>query len=114
MPSQCGGRPLNQLVVDKFQQIIISGRLATVQSRHCHKIMADATTRQQVHLDQCDQYRRRSTNPNRHSIQIILDANIRILAVDVAKRLNQTAAMAVNCYGQAKYFEREYPQRVFG
>ncbi len=74
--------------------------------------MAHATTRQQVHLDQCDQYRRRPTNSDRHSIQIILDANIRTLVVGVAKRLNQTAAMAVNCYGQAKSFEREYPQRV--
>jgi len=39
MPPQRGGRPLNQLVVDNFQQITIPGRLATVQCRHCHKIM---------------------------------------------------------------------------
>jgi len=115
MPSQRGGRPLNQLVVDNFQQIIIPERLATVQCRHCHKIMASGATRQQVHLDQCDQYRRRRpTNPDHHSIQIILGANIRFLAVGVAKRLHQTAAMAVNCYDQAKSFERGHRQRVFG
>ncbi len=114
MPPQRGGRPLNQLVADNFQKIIIPGRAVTVQCRHCHKIMAHATTRQQAHLDQCDQYKRRSiTNPDHHSIQITLGANIRTLAVGVAKRLNQTAAMAVNCYGQAKSFEREYPQRVW-
>ncbi len=113
MPPQRGGRPLNQLVVDNFQQIIVPGRLATVQCRHCHMTMAHGATRQQIHLDQCDQYRRRPTNPDRHSIQITLGANIRPLAVGVAKRLHQTAAMAVNCYDQAKSFERGYPQRVF-
>ncbi len=46
MPPQRGGRPLNQLVVDNFQQIIISERLATIQCRHCHKIMASEATRQ--------------------------------------------------------------------
>jgi len=103
MPSQRGGRPLNQLVVDNFQQIIEPGRLATVQCRHCHMTMAHES----------DQYRRRPTNPDRLSIQTTLDANIRSLAVGVAKRLHQTAAMAVNCYGQGKSFEREYPQREF-
>jgi hypothetical protein len=76
-------------------------------------IMAHGATRQQIHLDQCDQYRRRSTNPDHHSIQITLDANIRPLVVGVTKRLHQIATMAVNCYGQAKFFERGYPQRVF-
>ncbi len=51
MPSQRGGRPLNQLVADNFQKIIIPGRADTVQCRHCHKIMTHATTRQQTHLD---------------------------------------------------------------
>ncbi len=88
MPSQRGGRPLNQLVVDNFQQIIIPERLATVQCRHCHKIMVSEATRQQVHLDQCDQYRRRrSINSDHHLIQIIFDANIRSLVIDVARRL---------------------------
>jgi len=50
MPSQRGGKPLNQLVVDNFQQTIIPGRLATVQCRHCHKIMAYEATCQQIHL----------------------------------------------------------------
>ncbi len=96
MPPQRGGRPLNQLVVDNFQQIIISERLATVQCRHCHKIMASGATRQQVHLGQCDQYRRtRPTNSDHRLIQTTFDANIRSLAVDVARRLHQTAAMAV-------------------
>ena len=54
MPPQRGGRPLNQLVVDNFQQIIVPERLATVQCRE-----------------------------------------------------------GGNCYGQAKSFERGYPQRVF-
>ncbi len=77
--------------------------------------MTHATTRQQIHLNQCDQHRRRFTNLNHHSIQIILDANIRILVINVAKRLNQTATMTVNtvnCYDQAKFFKREYSQRV--
>ena len=108
MPPQRGGRPLNQLVVDNFQQIIVPGRLATVQCRHCHMVMAHGATRQQIHLGQCEQYRRRSTNSD-PSIQTILDANIRLLAVDVAKRLHQTAAMS----RQAKSFERGYSQRVF-
>jgi len=103
MSSQRDDRSLNQLVIDNFQQIIESERLATVQCRHCHMIMTH----------EADQYRRRSTNLDRLSIQIILDANIRFLVIDVAKRLHQTAAMTVNCYDQSKFFEREYSQREF-
>ncbi len=95
MPPQRGGRPLNHLAVDNFQQIIIPGRLATVQCRHCHKIMAQGATRQQIHLGQCDQYIRRPTNPDRHPIQTTFGANTRPLAAGVARRLHQTAAMAV-------------------
>jgi len=96
MPSQRGDRSLNQLVADNFQKIIIPGRADTVQCRHCHKIMIHATTRQQTHLNQCDQYKRRSiTNSKRHSIQIILTANIRFLVIDVVRRLHQTATMTV-------------------
>jgi len=96
MPSQRDDRPLNQLVVDNFQKIIIFERADTVQCCHCHKIMTHATTRQQTHLDQCDQYKRRSiTNLKHHSIQIILTANIRFLIIDVARRLHQTATKTV-------------------
>ena len=108
MPSQRGGRPLNQLVVDNFQQIIVSERLATVQCRHCHTVMSHGATRQQIHLDQCDQYRRRSTNSD-SSIQTILDANIRSLAVDVAKRLHQTATMTVYMFNLSfNHYENSY------
>jgi len=86
MSSQRDDKSLNQLVVDNFQKIIISERADTVQCRHCHKIMTHATTCQQTHLDQCDQYKKRSiTNSKHHSIQIILTANIKSLVIDVAR-----------------------------
>ena len=111
MPSQRGGRPLNQLVVDNFQQITIPGRLATVQCRHCHKIMVSEATRQQVHLDQCDQYRRRFTNLNHHLIQIIFDANIRSLVIDVTRRLHQTVTMTVYMFNLSfNHYENLYVQ----
>ncbi len=110
MSSQRDDRSLNQLVVDNFQQIIVSERLATVQCRHCHTIMNHEATRQQIHLDQCDQYRRRSTNSN-SLIQTILDANIRSLVIDVAKRLHQTATMTVYMFNLSfNHYENSYVQ----
>ncbi len=111
MPSQRGDRPLNQLAVNNFQKIIISERLATVQCRHCHKIMTQRATHQQIHLDQCDQYIRRSINSNHHLIQIIFDANIRSLVVDVARRLHQTATMTVYMFNLSfNHYENSYIQ----
>jgi len=110
MSSQRDDRSLNQLVVDNFQQIIVSERLATVQCRHCHTIMNHEATRQQIHLDQYDQYRRRSTNSN-SLIQTILDANIRSLVIDVAKRLHQTATMTVYMFNLSfNHYENSYVQ----
>ncbi len=73
--------------------------------------MAQEATRQQIHLGQCDQYRRRSTNSNHRSIQITFDANIRSLAVDVARRLHQTAAMTVYMFNLSfNHYENLYVQ----
>jgi len=48
--------------------------------------MTYAITCQQTHLNQCDQYKRKFiTNLNHHLIQIILNANIRFLVIDVVK-----------------------------
>ncbi len=45
MSSQRDDRSLNQFVVDDFQQIVISEKLATVQCHHCHMIMTHEVTR---------------------------------------------------------------------
>ena len=112
MSSQRDDKSLNQLVVDNFQKIIISERADTVQCRHCHKIMTHATTRQQTHLDQCDQYKKRSiTNSKHHSIQIILTANIKSLVIDVARWLHQTVTMTVYMINLSfNHYENSYVQ----
>jgi len=111
MPSQRDDKSLNQLIVDNFQSIIISERLATVQCHHCHKIITQRATCQQIHLDQCDQYRRRFTNLNHHLIQIIFDANIRSLVIDVTRRLHQTVTMTVYMFNLSfNHYENLYVQ----
>lgn len=105
-------KSLNQLVINNFQQIIISERLATVQCHHCHKIMISEATHQQIYLNQCDQYRKtRFINLNHCLIQIIFDANIRSLVVDVARRLHQTATMTVYMFNLSfNHYENSYIQ----
>ncbi len=111
MSSQRDDRSLNQLVVDNFQSIIISERLATVQCHHCHKIMTQRVTHQQIHLNQCDQYRRRFTNSNHHSIQIIFNANIKFLVINVVRRLHQIVTITVYMFNLSfNHYENLYIQ----